>query len=160
MVSHLGTGTEEQTPEVDVHVDVDVDVDVDCNKNNTLPNKILSSTAVDDNNDSEKMYEGGANIDIKNISKYMVNKQIIDNELIEKFDSEVYKYISFIILVKVLIPKYVFKDLLKKFRKLLFNMGISHVDIELIVQYIVNYNNTSIVSKEGKLKDNSLNKWA
>lgn len=69
--------------------------------------------------------KGSVQINIKNISNYIINRNNIDKDVLEKFDNEVQKYISFVILVKVLIPKYVLKDLLKNIKEILVSVGIS-----------------------------------
>nr|UEV87022.1 hypothetical protein [Grifola frondosa] len=97
------------------------------------------------------------NIDIKNISKYMINRKQIDKDILAKFDRYMFNFINFIILIKVLVPKYVFKDIIKNFRNLLFSTSISNAVIELIIKYILNYNNLNVISSEGKfmLRDKS-----
>ena len=92
----------------------------------------------------------GLQIDLKNISKHMINRDLIGEDVLMNFDSKVYNYISFIKLVRVIVPKYLFKELTSNLRRILINMGISKVNVELIVQQeIIKDHNISIVSKEG-----------
>lgn len=81
----------------------------------------------------------------------MINRTIIDENILNKFDNEMFKFINFIILIKVLVPKYVFKNIIKDFRCLLINMSIKNNQIDLIIKYIINYNNDIVMVTNGKI---------
>nr|UEV87024.1 hypothetical protein [Grifola frondosa] len=90
-------------------------------------------------------------IDLKHVSKLMVNRDLIDKDAVVKIDAELFNYFTYFSLIKGLIPIYTQKKFFSKVRKLLNSIGVIPENIELLIKELVVYNDKTVVSPTGKL---------
>jgi len=90
------------------------------------------------------------NVDIKNISKYSLNKNVIDSNILNIFDKKFFNLVSYLCVFNKYISKKQKMELMNTILMSLEVIGISKELIDCIVKYINNYSNKDILLLDGK----------
>nr|QWO71472.1 RNA polymerase [Termitomyces sp. T70a] len=90
----------------------------------------LSNINQDNKCDNINVNEG---IDIKHVSNCMLNRKLIDTELINKIDYEFYNFLVYFKLIHQLLKPKLHKQIINNLRSLFKDIGVSNNNIELLI---------------------------
>nr|QWO71467.1 RNA polymerase [Termitomyces sp. K1Aa] len=91
-------------------------------------------------------------IDIKHVSNCMLNRNLIDTELINKIDYEFYNFLVYFKLIHQLLKPKLHKQIINNLRSIFKDIGVSNNNIELLlieIQEFVNPNSNNICNGAG-----------
>ena len=125
-------------------------------KGNVKPKKDINEIATINVSDFNIVGDLNTNsfivIDLKNISKYIVNREFLVNIDLVKLDSELFNYFVYFSLIKVLLTLKEQQNVITQIRELLVTIGIKKSVIKLIINEVMNFNVKTVVNKGGKLE--------
>nr|QWO71463.1 RNA polymerase [Termitomyces sp. T99] len=110
---------------------------------------VISNINQDNKCDNINVNEG---IDIKHVSNCMLNRNLIDAELINKIDYEFYNFLVYFKLIQYLLKPKLHKQIINNLRSIFKDIGVSNNNIELLIidiQEFVKHNNNNISNGAG-----------